>query len=137
MSNASKGFVDVVALGVRRELSKESPLVGDLAGGVGVFPLDLPLFCSPSLMSASTALSRFPFKPFRTVEFFFSSGKPISLRVASFDSSPSPDVLTLDPKTLDGLFTLGGEVFSPNPLRPGDMPGEIGGVVFLELAGDF
>lgn len=67
MSSASNGFIDVVAFGVRRELSKESPLVGDLAGGVGVLPRDLPLFCSPNLISASTALSRFPFRPFSTV----------------------------------------------------------------------
>jgi hypothetical protein len=45
--------------------------------------------------------------PFSTVELRFSSGNPISRSVASFDSSPSP--VTLEPKTLDGLFNLGGD----------------------------
>ena len=84
-----------------------SPLTSSLSGGVGVLPRDLPGFCSPSLIKASTALSRFPLSPFSTVELRFSSGNPISRSVASFDSSPSP--VTLEPKTLDGLFTLGGE----------------------------
>lgn len=98
------------------------------AGGVGVLPLDLVGFCSPNLINASTALSRLPLRPLSTVELRFSSGNPISLKVASFDSNPSPEVFTLDPNTLDGLFTLGGDVSCPlKPLSPGDT----GGVTFL------
>lgn len=110
------------------------PLTPGLAGGVGVAPLDLAVFCSPSLMSASTALSRFPFNPLRTVELRFSSGKPMSLKVASFDSSPSPEVFTFDPNTLEGLFTLGGEVSCPS--KP-PIPGDTGGVTFLGNVEDF
>lgn len=124
MSKASNGFIDLAA-GVVREVSKDSPLrpAGGFAGGVGVFPLDLAGFCSPSRISASTALSKLPFSPFSTVVFRFSSAKPISLSVVNFESSPSPEVLTLDPNTLDGLFTLGGDVSWLNPPRPGDTGG--------------
>lgn len=122
--------MDAVARDVVRGLSKESPSDTGFAGGVGVLPLERPLFCSPNLINASTARSRLPFKPFNTVEFRFSSGNPMSLRVASLDSIPSPEVLILDPKTRDALFTLGGDALSPNPLRPGETPGDIGGVVF-------
>jgi len=108
-----------------RAVSKDSPLrpAGGFAGGTGVPPLDFAGFCSPSRISASTALSRFPFRPFKTVVFRFSSAKPISLNVVNFESSPSPEVLMLDPKTLDGLFILGGEVSWPNPPIPGDTGG--------------
>ena len=50
----------------------------------------------------------------------------MSRSVANFESSPSPEVCILDPKTRDGLFTRGGEVSCPNPPRPG----ETGGVRF-------
>lgn len=103
-----------------------SPLISSLSGGVGVFPLDLAGFCSPSLINASTALSKLPLSPFRTVELRFSSGKPISRSVANFDSRPSP--VTLEPNTLDGLFNRGGDVScTPKLLNPGDS----GGVTFL------
>lgn len=107
-------------------LSKLRPLVLGFAGGVGVPPPDLPWFCSPSLIRASTVRSKLPLSPFNTVELRLSSGKPMSRSVASFDSSPSPEVFTLDPKTRDALFTLGGDVSSPKPPRPG----ETGGVRF-------
>lgn len=99
------------------------PLAPAFVGGVGVPPLDFPELCSPSLISASTVLSRLPFSPFNTVELRLSSGNPISRSVASFESSPSPDVCTFDPKTRDGLFTRGGEVSNPNPPIPGDTGG--------------
>lgn len=99
------------------------PLVPGFAGGVGVVRPDFPVFCSPSLISASTVLSKLPFKPFKTVELRLSSGNPMSRSVANFESSPSPDVWMFDPKTRDGLFTRGGEVSCPNP-RPGDTGGE-------------
>lgn len=109
-----------------------SPLTSSLSGGVGVLPLDFPGFCSPSLISASTALSRLPLSPLSTVEFRLSSGKPISRRVASFDSNPSP--VTLEPKTLDGLLTRGGDTSPPWKLL---IPGEMGGVMLLCCAEPF
>ena len=90
-------------------LSKERPLVVGLVGGVGVLPLDLTGFCSPSRIKASTARSRFPFRPLSTVELRLSSGNPMSRSVASFESMPSPDVCMFEPKTLEALFTRGGE----------------------------
>lgn len=89
---------------------KEMPLASDLAGGVGVLPLDLTGFCSPRRIKASTARSRFPLSPFNTVALRLSSGKPISRSVCSFWSMPSPDVYTLEPNTLEALFTRGGEM---------------------------
>lgn len=126
MSKASNGFVEAAAADGLFVLSKLRPLVLGFAGGVGVFPLDFPWFCSPSRIKASTVRSKLPLSPFKTVELRLSSGKPMSRSVASFDSSPSPDVFTLDPKTLDALFTRGGDVSSPKPPRPG----ETGGVRF-------
>lgn len=133
MSRASNGFIDVVAAGAVGVLSMEIPLTPDLVGGVGVVPLDLTGFCSPNLIKASTALSRLPFNPFSTVLLRFSSGKPMSLNVANLESNPSPDVLTLDPNTLDGLFTRGGEL---SPLNP-PIPGETGGVALRGKVEDF
>jgi hypothetical protein len=88
-----------------------------------VLPLDLPMFCSPSLINASTVRSRLPLRPLSTVELRFSSGKPMSLNVANLDSSPSPDVCMLEPNTLDGLLTRGGEVSCPKLPSPGDTGG--------------
>lgn len=87
-----------------------------------MLPLDFPGFCSPNRINASTVRSRLPLRPFNTVEFLFSSGKPISRRVANFDSMPSPDVCTLDPNTRDGLLTRGGDS-CPKPPSPGDTGG--------------
>jgi hypothetical protein len=86
------------------------PLVEDFMDGVGVLPLDLATFCSPNRIKASTARSRFPLSPLSTVELRLSSGKPISRSVVSFESIPSPEVCMLEPKTLDGLLTRGGDV---------------------------
>lgn len=102
--------------------SKLRPFALGFAGGVGVPPPDLPGFCSPSRINASTVRSRLPFKPFKTVELRLSSGKPMSRKVASFDSSPSPEVCIFDPKTREGLLTCGGEL-SPKLPRPGDTGG--------------
>jgi hypothetical protein len=88
-----------------------------------VLPLDLPGFCSPSLIKASTVRSRFPLSPFNTVELRLSSGKPMSRNVASFDSKPSPDVCMFDPKTLDALLTCGGDASCPKLPNPGDKGG--------------
>lgn len=126
-------MVEAVEAGAVGVLSMVMPLTVVLAGGVGVFPLDFARFCSPNLINASTVLSKFPFKPFKTVLLRFSSGNPISLSVASFKSSPSPDALTLDPNTLDGLFTLGGDASCPKPPNPGDT----GGVTFRGKVEDF
>ena len=91
-----------------------------------MLPFDCPWFCSPNLIKASTVRSRLPLSPFKTVEFRLSSGKPISRSVVNFESSPSPDVLMFDPKTLDALFTRGGDVSCPKlPIS-----GETGGVRF-------
>lgn len=49
----------------------------------------------------------------------------MSLRVASFESRPSPEVFTLDPNTREGLFTRGGD--GSWLLKP-PSPGDIGGV---------
>jgi hypothetical protein len=65
-----------------------------------------------------------PLRPFNTVELRLSSGKPMSRRVDSFESRPSPDVWILEPKTLDGLLTRGGEVSCAYPSIPGDTGGE-------------
>ncbi len=107
-SRASNGFVEDVVVGA---LSKEMPLDVGCVDGVGVLPLDLSGFCSPKRIKASTARSRLPFKPFSTVELRLSSGKPISRRVASFESIPSPEVCILEPKTLEGLLIRGGDWF--------------------------
>lgn len=123
MSNASKGFVDVAA-GTELVLSNVRPVEADLVGGVGVLPLEAPTFCSPSLIKVSTVRSRLPLSPLSTVQLRFSSGKPISRRVASFESSPSPDVWTFDPKIRDGLFTRGGD----SSCSKAPMPGDKGGV---------
>lgn len=88
-----------------------------------MLPLDFPGFCSPSLIKASTVRSRLPLSPFSTVELRFSSGKPISRKVANLDSNPSPEVCILDPNTLDGLLTRGGDVSCPKLPRPGDTGG--------------
>lgn len=98
-----------------------------------MLPLDLPAFCSPNLINASTVRSRLPLRPFRTVELRLSSGKPISRSVASFESSPSPEDCMLVPNTLDCLFTRGGEVSCPKP----PIPGDTGGVRFLGDAAAF
>lgn len=89
-SKASNGFIDCVAAGAVFVRVMLMPLTGFSGGGGAVFPV-IPGFCSPSLISASTARSRLPFSPFKTVAFRFSSGNPISLRVANFESRPSPD----------------------------------------------
>lgn len=104
-------------------LSKVRPLALELLGGVGVLPLDLAVFCSPNLINASTVLSKFPLSPFNTVELRLSSGKPISRRVANFESSPSLEFGMLEPNTRDGLFTRGGEMSCAKPPRPGDTGG--------------
>lgn len=101
------------------------------AGGVGVVLPDFPELCSPSRINASTVLSRLPLRPLSTVELRLSSGKPMSLSVASFESSPSPEVCMLDPKTRDGLFTRGGEVCVLSKPRPGDTGGDLEVDVFL------
>jgi len=88
-------------------------------------------FCSPSLIKASTVLSRLPFSPFSTVELRFSSGKPMSRSVASFESSPSPEWLMLEPKTRDGLFTRGGDTGVLSYPSPGDTGGDLEVDVFL------
>jgi hypothetical protein len=105
------------------------PLTFDFAGGTGVLPLAAADPPSPNLIRASTALSKFPLRPFSTVAFRFSSGNPISRSVASFDSNPSPGPPIFDPKTLEALFTLGGDESSGKPPRPGD----IGGVTVLDI----
>lgn len=99
-----------IAAGAVLVRSKLRPLEADFVAGVGVLPRDLIGFCSPNLIKASTVRSRLPFSPFNTVALRLSSGKPMSRSVANFESIPSPDVWTLDPNTLDGLFTRGGEV---------------------------
>lgn len=114
--------MDVVA-GAVWVLSKLRPSTLGLAGGVGVLPLDFTGFCSPSRMRASTVRSRLPFSPFSTVELRLSSGNPMSRKVASFDSSPSPEVCMFEPNTLEGLFTRGGDVSCPKLPRPGDTGG--------------
>ena len=85
--------------------------------------LDMTGFCSPSRIRASTARSRFPFRPFSTVELRFSSGKPMSRSVVNLESMPSPDVCTLEPNTREGLFTRGGDKSCRNSSRPGEMGG--------------
>ena len=87
-----------------------------------MLPLDLAALCSPRRIKASTARSRFPLRPLSTVELRLSSGNPISRSVASFESMPSPEVCTFEPKTLEGLFTRGGECCPKSP-RPGDIGG--------------
>jgi hypothetical protein len=98
-----------VVAGAVLGVSKEMPLEVGCVDGVGVLPLDLPGSCSPNLIKASTALSKFPFSPFSTVELRLSSGKPISRSCASFESMPSPEVCMLEPKTLEGLLIRGGD----------------------------
>jgi hypothetical protein len=124
-SKASKGLLDDIAPALVCALSKLRPLLLllDFTGGVGVLPLDFPGFCSPSLIRASTVRSKLPLSPLSTVELRLSSGNPISRSVASFESSPSPDVCMVDPKTRDGLFTLGGDASCPKLPRPGDPGG--------------
>lgn len=68
----------------------------------------------PNLTSDSTAFSKFPFSPFNTVVFRFSSVKPISRNFASFLSKSSTVLLetsipAVAPNILDGLFLIGGE----------------------------
>jgi len=105
-------------------VSNEMPLDAGCEAGVGVLPLDRPGSCSPSRIRASTARSRFPFSPFNTVALRLSSGKPISRRVVSFESRPSPEVCMLEPNTLDGLLMRGGDWSCwLNPPRPGDSGG--------------
>lgn len=104
-------------------LSNVRLVEADRVGGVGVLPPEAPTFCSPSRINVSTARSRFPLSPFSTVQLRFSSGKPISRRVANFESSPSPDVWTLDPKIRDGLFTRGGDSSGSKAPMPGDKGG--------------
>lgn len=118
-SRASNGLVDTAAAGAVCVLSKVRPLALGLVGGVGVVPRDFEVwFCSPSLIKASTVRSKLPLRPFNTVELRLSSGKPMSRNVASFESSPSPEVWMVDPNTLDGLFTRGGEASWPKvPVR--------------------
>lgn len=129
-SKASNGFIELLAAGAVEGVvvSIVMPFRLDLTGGVGVLPLDLLGFCSPNLIKASTVRSRLPLNPFRTVEFRLSSGNPISRKVASLESSPSPDVWILEPKTLEGLFNRGGEDASFEKLP---IPGETGGVRFF------
>ena len=63
---------------------------------------------SPSRTSASTVLSRFPLTPFRTMEFRWSSVKPMSWSWASFLSMSSEfSYCTLAPKPFDDLFRRG------------------------------
>jgi hypothetical protein len=57
----------------------------------------------------------------------------MSRRVASLESNPSPEVLTLEPNTLEGLLTLGGDVSWPKPPKPG----ETGGVTLRGNVDDF
>ena len=101
--------MDDVVAGALFNVSKEMPLDEGCEDGVGVFPLDLSGYCSPSRIKASTARSRFPFRPFSTVALRLSSGKPMSRSVASFESIPSPEVCMLEPKTLEGLLMRGGD----------------------------
>jgi hypothetical protein len=130
-SRASKGLVDAIAAGAVCVLSKLRPFARGSVGGVGVVPRDLVVwFCSPSLIKASTVRSKLPLRPFNTVELRLSSGKPMSRKLASFESSPSPDVWMLDPNTLDGLFTRGGDPSCPKLPSPGDT----GGVMLREVA---
>lgn len=93
-----------------------------------MLPRAVAAFPSPNLIKASTVLSRLPLRPFNTARFLFSSGNPISFRIVSFESNPSPDPPTLDPKTLEALFTLGGDGSCENPPKLG----ETGGVTFLD-----
>jgi hypothetical protein len=123
-SKASKGLVDTVAAGAVCVLSKLRPLALGLVGRVGVVPRDFVVwFCSPSLIKASTVRPKLPLRPFNTVELRLSSGKPMSRNVANFESSPSPEVWMVDPKTLDGLFTRGGEASCLKLPVPGDTGG--------------
>lgn len=57
----------------------------------------------------------------------------MSRSVANFDSNPSLEVWTLDPNTLEGLFTRGGDVSDSKCPRPG----ETGGVKFRGEVADF
>lgn len=62
---------------------------------------------SPSLTNASTALSRFPFKPFKMVVLRLSSGNPMSRNISSLESRDPFSLPILAPNTLDGLLGTG------------------------------
>lgn len=66
---------------------------------------------SPSRTKVSTDFSRLPFRPLSMVMFRFSSANPMSRSLANFmimlSSEDCPEA-TAVPKTLDGLFFLGG-----------------------------
>ena len=49
----------------------------------------------------------------------------MSFKVANLEANPSSEELTVEPKILEGLFTLGGDVSPKLPEL-----GEIGGVPF-------
>lgn len=77
----------------------------------GVRDLDDGPDLSPNLTNVSIDFSRLPFRPLRIVAFRFSSINPISRSCASFMSMSSELVsskATVAPKTLEGLFRLGG-----------------------------
>jgi len=94
-------------------------------GGKAVRALEDGTLPSPSLTKVSTARSRLPLNPLSTVELRFSSGKPMSFNVASFDSNVAPVPPIDAPKILDCLFTRIGEGGPPNPVLPsGDSGGD-------------
>lgn len=68
------------------------------------------LLFSPSLARDSIVFSRLPLRPFKTVAFLLSSGKPISFKMFSFCSNDALKSPTLAPNTRDCLFICtGGE----------------------------
>lgn len=108
----------------------ERPLTLSLCVDAGVCTPEGLLAPSPSLMRVSTDFSTFPLRPLSTVALRLSSGKPMSLRAESLASKLSADALPmLCPKTLDALFTLGGEELLK--WRPGDRGGLTGSDLFV------
>ena len=90
-----------------------------------VFDKVRALFPSPSLTRDSIARSRLPPSPFNMLELRLSSGKPMSLRIANFDSMLSPTPLKVASSTLGCLFTPIDEGAGAYSLRPfGDVGGE-------------
>jgi hypothetical protein len=81
---------------------------------------------SPKRTSVSTALSKFPWTFFRTIELRRVSGKPISLSDASFVSNVSSSWFpTAEPNTRDCLFIFpaGGVELLSEPVKAGDRGG--------------
>lgn len=125
-SSVSQGFsapgaATAASGGLRRSMA--SPVKLALPALTGVRVREGGFAVSPSWTNASIARSRFPSVFLSTTEFRLVSGKPISLRVASFESKVSSWLRTAEPRTLEGLFALGGDARPSDPVRDGDKGG--------------